>query len=387
MKSFKNNDVPLLTNEEQIFFIQEQAQKKGKKIIVIGADPGKKNLLTLTFSTPYLGAMNANACINRVGQPHFLNIDEIAKHKKHSDVNEANAVSNSTPKKHLHAQSNNIQFDSGSFHHNNDNETSNNKQECHKEHEVHNVYKTNIKNETNSCTSNNTSNSFPNTNDPCCHSNANCIQLPKTFDPIFINDKQITNIHKNWEIKLKEPQDIIKKTNPQKHTLKLTENRNKILFNEIQKVSKKITKNIIKNINSRFNANEYELIFVMGVSTDKPPYFNMKTLNNQDFHKITFYILKEHLHTELNNNNITYLEQNESFTSKCSFLDNEALEEHKNYVGKRIDQQNFISSTGIYINADVNASFNIARKACGKLWNDNVVLDFDFNFIVKTVSS
>ena len=54
---------------------------------------------------------------------------------------------------------------------------------------------------------------------------------------------------------------------------------------------------------------------------------------------------------------------NESYTSKCSFLDLEPLEHHDQYVGKRSKRGKFVTATGRMINADVNGSYNIMRKA------------------------
>jgi putative transposase len=52
----------------------------------------------------------------------------------------------------------------------------------------------------------------------------------------------------------------------------------------------------------------------------------------------------------------------ESYTSKCSFLDFERISKHKIYAGKRAKRWLFIASDGRQIHADVNASYNILRK-------------------------
>jgi putative transposase len=52
----------------------------------------------------------------------------------------------------------------------------------------------------------------------------------------------------------------------------------------------------------------------------------------------------------------------ESYTSKCSFLDNESLGKHERYTGKRIHRGLFRASDGRCLNADVNGSYNILRK-------------------------
>ena len=52
----------------------------------------------------------------------------------------------------------------------------------------------------------------------------------------------------------------------------------------------------------------------------------------------------------------------ESYTSKCSFLDNEHPQKQVSYQGKRVKRGLFSSSTNVLINADVNAAFNILLK-------------------------
>ena len=63
---------------------------------------------------------------------------------------------------------------------------------------------------------------------------------------------------------------------------------------------------------------------------------------------------------------INVVEQEESHTSKCSFLDDESVEHHGEYVGKRFKRGLFRSAKGIIINSDVNGGYNIAKKAIPK---------------------
>jgi putative transposase len=44
-------------------------------------------------------------------------------------------------------------------------------------------------------------------------------------------------------------------------------------------------------------------------------------------------------------------------------LDNEPIEHHNKYLGKRITSGLFKSQVGIIINADVNGAYNILKKA------------------------
>jgi IS605 OrfB family transposase len=52
----------------------------------------------------------------------------------------------------------------------------------------------------------------------------------------------------------------------------------------------------------------------------------------------------------------------ESYTSKCSFLDWESLEHHDVYAGMRTKRGLFVSSKGHEIHADIHGAFNIIRK-------------------------
>lgn len=52
----------------------------------------------------------------------------------------------------------------------------------------------------------------------------------------------------------------------------------------------------------------------------------------------------------------------ESYTSKCSFLDNEVLAHQDRYAGTRVRRGLFVTATGKRLNADVNGAYNIIRK-------------------------
>ncbi|MHB8559908.1 MAG: zinc ribbon domain-containing protein, partial [Thermoplasmataceae archaeon] len=60
---------------------------------------------------------------------------------------------------------------------------------------------------------------------------------------------------------------------------------------------------------------------------------------------------------------INVIIQEESHTSRCSFLDGESIEHHDVYVGKRIRRGVFRSKNGILIHAVLQAVYNIIKKA------------------------
>lgn len=89
--------------------------------------------------------------------------------------------------------------------------------------------------------------------------------------------------------------------------------------------------------------------------------------NNQNFVSIPFSTLKSNLEYKALESGIDIIFQEESYTSKCSFLDNESIQFHEKYLGKRINRGTFRTSTNTLINADVNAALNIIKKAIPKL--------------------
>jgi len=63
----------------------------------------------------------------------------------------------------------------------------------------------------------------------------------------------------------------------------------------------------------------------------------------------------------------------ESYTSKCSFLDNEPIKKHEEYAGRRVKRGLFKTQDGRLINADINGALNIVSKEVplftSELWN------------------
>ena len=98
---------------------------------------------------------------------------------------------------------------------------------------------------------------------------------------------------------------------------------------------------------------------------------NMKNKQNQIFTHYAFKQFKEKLETKSKKHDITLIIQEESYTSKSSFLDNDILPVYQadkektkyEFKGKRIKRGLYKTSKGKLINADVNAAANIIRKS------------------------
>jgi len=97
---------------------------------------------------------------------------------------------------------------------------------------------------------------------------------------------------------------------------------------------------------------------------------NIGKRNNQNFVQIPFCSLKEKLKALCETYGIKYVEQEESYTSKASALDNDPIPtyNHDNTVkhtfsGKRVKRGLYESKEGIKVNSDSNGAWNIGRKS------------------------
>jgi putative transposase len=85
-------------------------------------------------------------------------------------------------------------------------------------------------------------------------------------------------------------------------------------------------------------------------------------MNNQQFVNIPFYQLLKQFKYKCEDEGFQLFTTEESYTSKCSFLDCESIQKHLQYKGYRLSRGLFRSYTGRLINADVNAAYNIMCK-------------------------
>jgi len=90
---------------------------------------------------------------------------------------------------------------------------------------------------------------------------------------------------------------------------------------------------------------------------------NMGKKNNQNFVQIPHFKLIQMLQYKAETEGITVKLQQESHTSKCSFLDSEPICHQETYKGVRFTRGLFRSENGTILNSDVNGAYNIIRKA------------------------
>ena len=89
---------------------------------------------------------------------------------------------------------------------------------------------------------------------------------------------------------------------------------------------------------------------------------NIGRVNNQNFVQLPIMRFAEMVKYKCELEGIKVVFNEESYTSKCSFLDGEEICKHETYMGRRVKRDLFVSKEGRKINADVNGSYNIMKK-------------------------
>ena len=97
---------------------------------------------------------------------------------------------------------------------------------------------------------------------------------------------------------------------------------------------------------------------------------NLGRVNNQNFVMIPLGKLKSRLEHLCKQYGIRFIQQEESYTSKASFFDNDEMPKWNpqnpkqgNFSGRRVYRGLYKTSTGYKFNADVNGALNILRKS------------------------
>lgn len=101
---------------------------------------------------------------------------------------------------------------------------------------------------------------------------------------------------------------------------------------------------------------------VFGYNKEQKQDIKLGKKTNQNFVSIPFAILRQMLEYKCRLVGIEFIEQEEAYTSKCSFIDKEELKEKEEYLGERKKRGLYQTQSGKKINADINGSLNIGRK-------------------------
>ena len=185
------------------------------------------------------------------------------------------------------------------------------------------------------------------------------------ISPVLINGRPLKSINKfyNKELaKLKSRQDICKNRNVNSDKIrKLTQKRNNKVKDYLHKTSRKLVNHLVSNSVSKI---------VIGHNKNWKQDINLGKSNNQKFVQIPFNMFIHMVTYKAQLEGIEVIVREESYTSKCSFLDNEEICKHDAYKGKRIKRGLFRSYDGRLINADLNGALNILRKEIPNVFNE-----------------
>lgn len=112
---------------------------------------------------------------------------------------------------------------------------------------------------------------------------------------------------------------------------------------------------------------------VVGYNPGIKQEINLGQRNNQNFVQIPIAVLKLKLESLCSRYGIEFVEQEESYTSKASFLDNDSIPVYnadkpteRKFSGKRVKRGLYRTKKGWLINADINGAANILRKHLSK---------------------
>ena len=189
--------------------------------------------------------------------------------------------------------------------------------------------------------------------------------------PFIINGRPLKSMNQYYNKELARKKAELIKTEG-KYTSKKIQSLHLKRNNKVNDYIHKATTVLVNQLVSNKISN-----LVIGYNKGWKQDINIGTRNNQNFIQIPFYKVISQLEYKCNLVGIKVSLQEESYTSKCSFLDNEEVKKHEVYKGIRIKRGLYVSSEGKEINADLNGAMNILKKyLCKKeVWNLALVKD------------
>lgn len=176
--------------------------------------------------------------------------------------------------------------------------------------------------------------------------------------PFIINGKPLKSINQFYNKRRAELQSKLSGSRKTTHKINaITRKRDNKIKNYLHKASRCIVNHLVSN-----NVNT----LIIGKNDNWKQETNIGKKNNQNFVSIPHSQFIEMIFYKCKLAGITAILTEESYTSKCSFLDNEEMKHHDEYKGKRIKRGLFRTREGKLINADLNGSLNILRKVIGE---------------------
>jgi putative transposase len=182
-------------------------------------------------------------------------------------------------------------------------------------------------------------------------------------NPIIINGKPLKSINQFYNKRKAQFQSKLKNNKTSKKINKLSNKRNNKINDYLHKSSRFLVNQLVsKNISK----------LIIGYNKQWKQDINIGKRNNQNFVNIPFYKFIFMLKYKCELEGVEVILNEESYTSKCSFLDLEDVRKHEKYKGRRTKRGLFISSKNKLINADLNGSYNIMRKVVPNVFTNGI---------------
>jgi IS605 OrfB family transposase len=181
----------------------------------------------------------------------------------------------------------------------------------------------------------------------------------KGFNPKLICGRAIKSCNHFYNKRVSQLKSLLPKEQKTSKRIKtITNKRNNKVDYYLHTASKYIIDSLLDNQIS---------LLVIGNNKDWKQNINIGKRNNQNFVGVPHSRLIQQLEYKAKLVGINVVTTEESYTSKCSFMDLEPIKKHKTYQGIRTTRGLFKSSKGYIYSADVNGSLNIGRKVVGDL--------------------
>lgn len=176
------------------------------------------------------------------------------------------------------------------------------------------------------------------------------------FKPVVVNGRPLKSVNQFYNKRKAELQSYLSHMNRHEshRTYWLTSKRGRKIKHYLHCASRHMIDLLI----------EEEIgVLVIGQNKNWKQNIRIGKVSNQNFVQIPYSQFVQMLTYKAQLAGIQVILQEESHTSKCSFLDLEAIKHHKKYLGRRVKRGLFRASNGQLIHADLNGSYNIIRKA------------------------
>jgi putative transposase len=183
------------------------------------------------------------------------------------------------------------------------------------------------------------------------------------FVPVLVNGRPLKHINQFYNKRKAQLQSKLGRTGSTRLMERITTRRNRQITHYLHTHSQRIIAMLVR---------ERIGVLIIGKNEGWKQRITLGRRTNQTFVQVPHARFIDMLEYKAALVGIEVRTINESHTSKCSFLDNESIEHHDRYLGRRTQRGMFRSADGRRINADVNGAYNIIRKAIPNAFGNGI---------------